>query len=131
MRKWVLIFTLLLASKLIHAQTFTVGSTCCNYHLVNKTYTLNPMCNCCPGTSFSYSIDIDGDLQRDLEIGANHGNFCFSGGSNSSHVYAKSFAGAEIVYTTLPTGCPYSPLVQKLNFGSPLNAALNWTTTTP
>ncbi|MBN8692144.1 MAG: T9SS type A sorting domain-containing protein [Bacteroidetes bacterium] len=129
MRKWVLIFTLLFASKLILAQTFTVGSTCCNYHLVNKTYTLNPWCNCCPGTSFSYSLDIDGDLQKDLEIGAYQGIPCFSGGTNSSNVYAKSFSGAEIVYTTLPTGCPMTSIVQKLNYGSPINAALNWSAT--
>lgn len=136
MRKWVLIFNLLLASKLTLAQTFTVGDTSCNYQIVNRKFSVtctHPPMMSVSVDSDSLEIDVDGDLNKDLKVVS----YCIwtpGGSSNTSTYYLKvvSLTNVEYAYKN-PTsnGCSYSSTVANLSFGTPLNSSLTWSVSPP
>ncbi len=110
-----------------YTQTFTVGSTCCNYNLVNVTFTSTTG----PFTSYlnTYTIDIDGDLVSDIDI--NSGGY--SSGSaqfpSSKQISITSSTTCEFVYGPSGSSCWYSDLIDNIAIGTPLNSSLNWSLT--
>lgn len=123
MKKLIFIFTIYLFNQNVNAQAFSVGNTCCNYNLVNITFTAP--CGCFCPSSNNYDIDIDGDLAKDISITSAGSPGCFSA-PTVHRISAFSYSGTEIVYTTLPTFCPSTSIIQKMNFGDILKSNLNW-----
>lgn len=130
MKKCIHIIILFLLSYGLNAQTFTVGSTCCNYNNISTTFTT--YCWTAP-TGFSssdkYSFDIDGDLIMDISAGS----FCsFTPGTLSMYgthkgIYVRSNNGVEFAYSL--SGCSaFTSTPSKLNIGTNLNASLTWST---
>lgn len=116
-----------------HSQTFTVGSTCCNYNLVNKSFTT-------PLTyglfQEYYYLDIDGDLVNDIGIRSTHYSCQIvpSGpctGQWGNDISINLANNVTFVYgaSTTPS-CSAANLPKNLTFGSALNSTLNWSLTT-
>jgi hypothetical protein len=121
-KKLIFIFTIYLFSQSLKAQAFSVGNTCCNYNLVNKTFVI-PSSTCATASDF-YGFDIDGDVAEDLRITSFNSPPCFAGGAQSKGIMITTTTGCEYVYSTAAT-CPYR-FPMNLAFGTPLTTAMNW-----
>ncbi len=112
-------------SLILNAQTFTVGSTCCNYVLVNKTF--SPFCN--PPFNFigqdSFPIDITGDLFPDLVIRSECMVPSSASGASDNCIFVTSQSNVESVVATTFTN---TLIIDNLLFGSTYNTSLNWDT---
>jgi hypothetical protein len=113
-----------MASKMF-SQTFTVGSTCCNYHLVNVTFTSVPINISGNNYTNTYTIDVDGDLGYDIKI-VSEGCFCMPYQTSESF-YIFSPNQCQFVFAAnTQTSCYYSSLINNNVFGSAINGSLNW-----
>ncbi len=117
-----------------NAQTFTVGSTCCNYNLVNKTFAV--VCNAFAtniSVKESFPIDIDGDLVPDITVNS----YCYMGsGATASKprteaIYLTSSNGVESVFTPSNGCCPGDSVIKNLIPGTPFSAGWDWRPLTP
>lgn len=130
MKKCTHIIILLLLSYILSAQTFTVGSTCCNYHLVNKTFTF-PSTN---GMFWDhYYIDIDGDLTNDINLESFY-FYCAPQPSGPCMGqwgrYIKAITPNSVEFICGPaasTSCSASSVIKNVPFGTVLNSSSNWT----
>jgi hypothetical protein len=128
MRKWkFIIFCITLFSlKISFAQVFSVGNTCCNYNLVNKTFTVNSTPCANPPIDY-YAFDIDGDVAPDIKVSSFGSPPCFAGGVTQREIMVTTTTNCEFVYSTAIT-CPYRYFLN-LTFGTPFTASLNWSVT--
>lgn len=106
-------------------QSFSVGNTCCNYNVVNKTFVIPS--STCATASDNYSFDVDGDAVVDITITSFYSPPCFAGGVQSKGIMMTSTTGCEVAYSTAVT-CPYRFLMN-LPFGTPMDPSLNWSVT--
>lgn len=110
-------------------QTFTVGSTCCNYQWVNYTFTTVTT----PTTAYNYSstdnyaFDVDGDLTDDIQIISYYYRSAGGSGYEQKRIEINSGTNVECVFThSVNYYCPYSKTINNLSFGLPLVSNMNW-----
>lgn len=126
MKKLIYILVVLVMGKFANAQTFTVGSTCCNYHLVNKTFSLNTSYpfNC--SAVDTWKLDMDGDLFADITVTSAKNIKCSASSPDIKVLAITTNNNVEsAVANGTITGISY---IQNLNFASSFNSILNWDT---
>jgi hypothetical protein len=127
MKKAFFVLIFILAFVCVKAQAFSVGNTCCNYNLVNKTFsTITTSTAYFFSSSDSYSFDIDGDVNNDILIYSDINSQPGSSGHFWKILRTTSATGVEFVYTNAISGCWYSHTIDNLSSGSGLTVGLNW-----
>jgi hypothetical protein len=102
-----------------------VGSTCCNYHLANVTFTAIALTS---GASYSnvYNIDLDGVSGPDITI-KSFGCFC-QPHTIDQYITVTSTSQCEFVFTSTASAypCPYTYVLKNNSFGDIINSSMNW-----
>lgn len=126
MRTRVCILVFLLLSSFVFAQTFTIGSTCCNYNVVNKTFSVTTTPPSICSAQDSWKLDMDGDLSPDITVGSVKIEVCSSSGSANGCLYITTSNNVEssIISGTATT----TKIIQDINYTSNYSSILNWDT---
>jgi hypothetical protein len=120
MRKLIFLFLLYSFCQKGSSQTFTVGSTCCNYNLVNKTFTTLCSLPYILTSQDSFTIDITGDLSPDIVIKSQ----CMY----NTGALMPNDAGIFITTPNSVESVVGPDSIVNLPFGSGYSTTLNWDT---
>ena len=132
MKKIIFIFGFFPLINLTYGQTFSVGNTCCNYNLVNKTFAVVLTPPAWPNMASDddqFLMDIDGDVNNDIVITRSYSAKAGGNGFTEHYIEIKPISNVEFVFSVNTSSfCTFSGLINNLNFGTSFSAAMNWTT---